>query len=119
MRSSHILLAAFLAFAVPAAFAPAAAQGIQHSLLMRGHIVDITDGVITLCIGRADGATPGQVLDVARVVPTNPAPKSVPTFTRRDIGHVRIDSIVDEHFARASIVSGAPQVHDIVELRRK
>jgi hypothetical protein len=61
----------------------------------------------------------GQVLDVARVVPTNPAPKSVPTFTRRDIGHVRIDSIVDEHFARASIVSGAPQVHDIVELRRK
>lgn len=119
MRSSHILLAAFLAFAVPAAVSPAAAQGMQHSLLMRGHIVDITDGVITLCIGSADGAAPGQVLDVARVVPASPAPKSVPTFARRDIGHLRIESIVDEHFARASVVNGAPQVHDIVELRRK
>jgi hypothetical protein len=119
MRPSRLLLAVLIALATPAAFGPAFAQGMQHSLLMRGHIVDIRDGVITLCIGSADGASPGQVLDVARVVQASPAPKAAPTFTRRDIGHVRIDSIVDEHFARASVVNGTPKVHDIVELRRK
>lgn len=119
MRLFHLALAAALALGTPATFSSALAQGLQHSLFMRGHIVDIRDGVVTLCIGRADGASPGQVLDVARVVQTVSAPKSVPTFTRRDIGHVRIDSIVDDHFARASVVNGTPQLHDIVELRRK
>ncbi len=100
--------------------APALAQGIGHTLMMRGQVVDMTDNVATLCIGKADGAQVGQVLDVARAVAVSPPPKSTgPAFRREDVGHIKITNIVDDHFATASVVSGSVAKHDIVELRRK
>lgn len=96
---------------------PAAAQGIGHTLFMRGSVVDMTNGVATLCVGRADGAAPGQVLDVVRVTAV-PGAKGLQTFRRDKVGKVRIDAVVDEHFARASVAEGKVGKHDIVELRR-
>ena len=84
----------------------------------RGQIVDITGDIATLCIGKADGAQPGQILDVYRAVPVSiPQKGNAPAFRRQEIGHVRIDSIVDDHFARASVIGGKVANHDIVELR--
>jgi hypothetical protein len=86
---------------------------------MRGHIVDVTDDVATVCVGRADGAAPGQVLNVQRVVRVSqPSKSTTPMFRREQVGHVRIDSIVDDHFARATVIHGAAAPHDIVELVR-
>lgn len=101
--------------------APALAQGIGHSLFMRGSIVDSDATGMVVCIGKADGATVGQVLDVYRVKTLpGPAYKGAGPFYRRElVGHVKIDHIFDDHFAHVSIADGTPKVHDIVELRRK
>ncbi|MBX9728407.1 MAG: hypothetical protein K2X31_05825 [Sphingopyxis sp.] len=94
----------------------AAAQGIQHTFLMRGQIVDASQDSLVVCIGRADGAEPGQVLDVIRIS-SDPGPRAR-TFRRTPVGQVRIEHIVDDHFAHAVLVSGQAERHDLVELRR-
>ncbi|MEB0055125.1 hypothetical protein QN402_32200, partial [Pseudomonas sp. FG1] len=52
---------------------PAKAQGIGHSLFMRGSIVDTGSNVRVVCMGLAFGAEVGQKLEVYRVV-THPGP---------------------------------------------
>lgn len=112
------LLAALVMAATPIALPTAAnAAGIGHSFFMRGQIVDMTGGVPTVCVGRSDGAKVGQTLDVVRVT-TIPGTRGGSSFRREDVGKVRIDAIVDDHFARASVISGRPAKHDIVELRQ-
>ena len=116
-RRSFFIVAAMLTLA-PVPWMAASAQGLKHTLFMRGQVVDITGETVTLCIGKADGAKAGQVLDVYRAVPVSiPQKGNAPAFRRQEIGHVRIDSIVDDHFARASVIGGKVANHDIVELR--
>lgn len=100
--------------------APAFATGIGHSFFMRGSIVGTDTTGTVVCVGKADGATVGQVLEVYRVK-THPGPNKspTPTYHRELVGHVKIDHIFDEHFAHVSATDGTPAVHDIVELRRK
>lgn len=95
---------------------PALAQGIGHKFFMRGSIVDTDAAGPVICIGKADGATVGQTLEVYRVKQLPGPSKSPPTYRRDLVGHVTIDQIVDDHFARVRIADGAPAKHDIVEL---
>lgn len=99
---------------------PALAQGIGHTFFMRGTIVDTGANGTVVCIGREDGAQVGQTLEVYRAVPIpgSSYKGTGPVFRRNLVGHVTIDAIVDEHFARVSVKDGAPAKHDIVELRR-
>jgi hypothetical protein len=41
-----------------------------------------------------------------------------PRYRREPSGTVRITSLFDEHYATAEIVTGAPGIHDTVELPR-
>lgn len=97
--------------------APAYAQGIGHTFIMRGTVVDMTRGVVTVCIGRADGAQVGQTLSVVRISSIGAAGKTL-SFRRQDIGSLTISRIVDDHFAQATVVSGRIAKNDIVEFRR-
>lgn len=99
---------------------PTFAQGIGHSFFMRGSIVGKDSTGTVVCVGKADGATVGQVLEVYRVE-TTPGPSKTPGagFRRVAVGHVKIDHIFDDHFAHVSVADGTPAVHDIVELRKK
>lgn len=101
--------------------APAFATGIGHSFFMRGSIVDSDSTGPVVCVGKADGATVGQVLDVYRtqVLPGSGYKGTGPAYSRELVGQVKIDHIFDEHFAHVSVADGTPAVHDIVELRRK
>ncbi|MGY8639386.1 hypothetical protein RAD15_43700, partial [Bradyrhizobium sp. 14AA] len=100
---------------------PALATGIGHSFFMRGSIIGKDTTGTIVCVGKADGATVGQVLDVYRVktLPGSGYKGSGPAYRRDLIGHVRVDHIFDDHFAHVSVADGAPAVHDIVELRKK
>ena len=114
--TKHTFAAALIMLALPVGLPTAAsAAGIGHSFIMRGSVVDVTDGKPTICVGKADGAKVGQTLDVVRIANTG---EKSPLFRRRAIGKVRIDAIIDDHFARATVVSGKAEKHDIVELRR-
>ena len=66
------------------------------------------------------GAKVGQELSVVRHV-HRPGGSKAPAsgFQRKSVGTARIDSVFDAHYARAEVVSGDPQVNDMVELERK
>ena len=114
-RLRNLLIGALVLGATPMMMSSSAiAAGMKHGFIMRGVVVDKTEGVTTVCIGKADGAAPGQTLNVVRVIVT-PGTKS-PSMRRMNVGKVRIDSIVDDHFARVKAVSGEVTLHDLVEL---
>lgn len=92
--------------------------GVGHSVFMRGTIVHVAGDQLTVCIGRQDGAQPGQELTVYRISEHPHGPKGPPIFQRTQVGTVRIQGLIDDHFANASVVSGAVRRNDIVELRR-
>jgi hypothetical protein len=91
-----------------------------HEYVMRGTIVDKTDKEIYLCIGSKDGARVGQQFDVYKVVKEHfrYQARAITTWTYKRIktGIVKITEIVDEHFAKAEIVSGTAEKDFLVEL---
>jgi len=93
---------------------PVLAAGIGHSFFMRGQIVDKDAGGTVICIGSADGAKVGQVLEVYRVKRTH---GKMPSYGRTLTGHVMVDRIFDEHFAHAAVTDGTSAVNDVVELQ--
>ncbi|KHS49388.1 MULTISPECIES: hypothetical protein [Sphingomonadales] len=112
------LTAAFAGIALLGA-TPVLSQGIGHTWFMRGTIVEVGSTGTVVCIGKADGAEVGQVLDVYRIVPhTGPQKGTGPSFHRKEVGEVRIDHVFDDHFAHVTVVSGKPARNDIVELQR-
>ena len=91
----------------------ASIQKGYHQFIMRGSIVDISGSDVYLCIGSKDGAAVGQELNVYKIVR-----KVRYNYERQLQGKVRIEVILDEHFARATVISGKAERNDIVELVR-
>ncbi len=108
-----LLLAGLLASG--AAFA-GDSPSIRHTVFMRGQILEVQDSTVVVCIGEADGASVGQELDVVHHARVKTSPKGVGRFSRKVIGKVRIDAIVDEHYAEATVIDGKAGQHDSVEL---
>jgi hypothetical protein len=93
---------------------------------MRGSIVDISGSHVYLCIGSNDGAAVGQELHVYKIVQTSTSstgqiaregrvPRN-PVYSKQFTGKVKIIEIVDEHFAKAEVISGKAELNDVVEL---
>lgn len=83
----------------------ATAQTGLHSNLMKGSIIEMQDYNIYICIGSRDGAKVGQELDI--YVGAKPMIyKGPPSFERKHMGNIRIVETLDEHFARAILISG-------------
>ncbi len=95
-----------------------AGNSLLHNYIMRGQVVGVEENDVILCIGSHDGAQVGQVLEVYRVVNENRFYEKGDLFKKNYIGEVVIGSIVDDHFARASVNSGDVKMHDIVELEK-
>lgn len=90
---------------------------IRHEYIMRGQILETNGDMVYLCVGSADGASPGQVLTVYKFVKTGSlGPKSGAKYERVETGKVRITEIVDEHMANAKIISGEARENYVVEL---
>jgi len=88
---------------------------VYHGFLMKGSIIETSDSDVYLCIGSKDGASVGQELDVYKIAQRQS--KSTP-FRRVLTGKVKITEIIDEHFAKATVISGKAGMNDIVELTR-
>lgn len=94
-------------------------QGARHKYLMRGQVLEASAGAVYLCIGTADGAKKGQQLSAYRFVRSASPPSSksnAPTFKREKTGAVEITEIVDQHYARARVLSGDVGEGNMVEL---
>jgi hypothetical protein len=89
---------------------------VYYGLLMKGSIIEASSSEVYLCIGSRDGASVGQELDVYKIIKIK---EPRPTLFQRVLtGKVKITEIVDEHFARATVISGKAEENDIVELTR-
>ena len=114
MKIRYILSALVLVlFVVSASFG-----AVTHKYLMKGSVLEATDGTVYLCVGTSDGAKAGQELTVVRFTKTGTNPKGGPMFKKEEVGKVKIEEIVDEHMANAKIISGEAKVNDIVELHK-
>jgi hypothetical protein len=94
------------------------APSIGHRAFMRGQILESGPEGVVICIGRSDGAAVGQELDVVRHRRVTTGPKGMGQFQRTTVGKVRIEAIVDDHYAEAIVTSGEANVADSVELQR-
>lgn len=91
-----------------------------HRYVMKGSIIEKKGPDLYVCIGSHDGATVGQELEVIRVRQAPGGGKSgIVRFERKHVGRVRIEEIVDEHFARAHLLSGEGEKGDLVELKEE
>lgn len=93
-------------------------QSAGHKYLMRGQVIEASGETIYLCVGTADGAKKGQQLSAYHYVAgrTASSKSSEPTFKREKTGTVEIIEIVDEHYARAKVLSGDVNEGNMVEL---
>ena len=78
---------------------------------MQGQVLSVEGNSLLVCVGKEDGAKVDQELSIAWHV-NRLASKS------EAVGKVCLDSIFDEHYSRAQVLSGSPQVNDTVELDR-
>lgn len=90
----------------------------SHKYLMRGQVISTDNDSIVVCIGTSDGAEVGQVLNAYRNVMNDDNDEGADFFMQIEIGQVRINEIVDEHFAKVSILKGDIKKHDMVQLNR-
>jgi len=86
---------------------------VYHGFLMKGSIIETSDSEVYLCIGSKDGASVGQELDVYKIIQRQ---SKVTPFRRVLTGKVKITEIIDEHFAKGTVISGKAEKNDIVEL---
>lgn len=104
----------------------ASIQGGYHAYVMRGSIVDTSGSHVYLCIGSNDGASVGQELYMYKITQASTSstgqitregrvPRN-PVYSKQFTGKVKIIEIVDEHFAKAEVISGRAEQNDIVEL---
>lgn len=93
----------------------ASVQRLYHQSFMKGSILEKEDSTVYLCIGKNDGAKVGQELDVYKVKVIT-IPKQATRTERNLVGKVKITEVLDEHFARAIVVSGSVEKNDIAAI---
>ena len=89
-----------------------------HEHMMRGQVASVEGSKVVVCIGSEDGAEPGMILDISNVSYSGSITEGTDNYRRELVGKIRIDSIIDKHFARASIVDGNIKPNDVAELKR-
>ena len=92
----------------------------MHKYVMRGQVLEVTDGVVYLCIGSNDGAAIGQEYSVHKIIKTKNLNAKGEQFIykKEDTGTIKITEIVDEHFAKAKIMAGEVKINYVVELKQ-
>ena len=111
--AASLILATFVIFLMSSC--ATMEQKVYHGFLMKGSIIEASNSDVYLCIGSKDGAAVGQELGVYKVLQRQS--KATP-FRRVQTGRVKITEIIDEHFAKATVISGQAEKNDIVELTR-
>jgi len=90
----------------------------SHNYLMKGQVISATDDNIYICVGLNDGAKVGQILEAYRFVMNDDNDEGADFFLKQETGQIRIEELVDEHFAKVSVVEGEIKKHDIVLLNK-
>jgi len=91
-------------------------ESAGHKYIMRGSVLEVSDGTAYLCIGTDQGAKVGQEFTVKRYVRTGPPSKGQqPSYKVETVGRVKITE-TESHMAHARILHGDVKGSDVVEL---
>lgn len=93
-------------------------SNFSHKYLMRGQIITSSLDNIVVCVGLDDGAKVGQVLNVYRFFDTNFSGEGDEIYEKRSIGKVKINTIINEHYAKVTVIEGNVKKHDMVQLNK-
>lgn len=95
-------------------------EHMGHAYIMKGQIIDVSADGVYLCIGSSDGAKAGDEFKVYKINKTITNEKNAyPAFRKVEVGTVKIDKVVDEHFAKATVLTGKAEINSVVELDNK
>lgn len=88
-----------------------------HRYVMTGQVVQASEGRTVVCFSEPKRAEVGQVLDAYRVVfRKDVVEDGESVWARERVGKIRIDQVIDEHFATVDVLEGGIQKNDIVAL---
>jgi hypothetical protein len=90
----------------------------SHEYLMSGQVVSTNNDSVVVCVGEANGAEVGQILTAYRIVATYTNDEGADSYKKVDIGQVKINEIVNDHFAKVSVLKGDIKKHDMVQLNK-
>jgi hypothetical protein len=90
----------------------------SHKYLMRGQVISTSSDNVVVCVGLDDGAEVGQVLVAYRFLDTNNTGEGDVIFERKNIGKVKIERVIDEHYAEVIVIEGNVEKHDMVQLNK-
>ncbi len=90
-------------------------SNFSHKYIMRGQIISVVDDVI-ICVGKGDGAKVDQVLTSYRFVMNDDNHEAADIFKKIETGKVRIDELINEHYAKVTVINGEVKIYDTVEL---
>lgn len=89
-----------------------------HKNFMRGQVVSVSGANAVVCIGSYNDELIGSSLNVFAIELDVGVEEGREGFRREHMGVLKIDSIINEHFARATISSGRVTKNNMVELSR-
>lgn len=110
-------LSALLVILFATSMGCATMETARHQYIMRGSVLEVTDGTAYICLGTEQGANVGQEFTVKRYIRTALPPKGQqPTYKVETVGSVKITK-TESHMANATILSGNIKENDVVELK--
>lgn len=93
-----------------------ASSDLSHKYLMRGQVVSVLPDNIIVCVGFDDGVKVGQIFNTYRFSMNNGNKEDAIYFQKVEKGQVKIEEIIDEHFAKVTVLKGTIKKHDMVQL---
>jgi hypothetical protein len=94
-----------------------AGNGFYHDYVMSGQVVEASKDQVVLCVGGESAAKVGMEFSVYEVIYTGSMNDGTDSYNLNKVGAVEIESIIDEHFARARIVDGNIKKYNLVQFR--
>ncbi len=105
-----LILAFFLIFLI------VSCATVYQGSLRKGSVIGAFDSSVYLDIESKEGVSEGQELNVYKAILYNQGQPLMPAAKGAQTGKVRITEILNNHLAKAVVISGKAEKTDIVEL---
>jgi hypothetical protein len=83
--------------------------------LMRGSVVRASENTIVVCLGSDEPIEPGAIFSVNRATYSGSIDADTDTYSRENVGKIRILRPLNDHFAKARIIDGEAKSGDMIE----
>ncbi len=90
-------------------------QKVYYGELRKGYITDASDSTIVVILGKKNGISVGDELNVYKTTFISRGPKLPPILKRDYEGKIKITEIIDDYHSKAVIIDGKVENHYRVE----